>query len=471
MFLFLFGCCGLHALLRWAVSETAGIDDVDQILRAQIWSWGYGPQPPLYTWLTKIFLGTFGYSVFSMLLLKELLILAIYGLVYASTRELTRNHLCALAATALLSANPSIAWEAHRELTHSVLVSACSIATIYFFLRLAPDRWLTYFLFAACSGLGMLAKYNFAILWLALMLGALSVKPLRPLVFNRKMLVALLIGLAICVPHFLWVLQHRELAFSSVHKLKIVPPGDWLPVALGLTKWLEVTLSDVGPLLGVLALVFGKDVTRLAIATPRENLLWRTLFWILLLVTGSIVWFSVSEVRERYVQPLFVWLPVLLLAALRDRVSAGRATTLVALAAAVAIMIVLIAPGRVLLTERLGKNEVLNTPFRKLAQDLKPAVDKADCLLAENHILAGNLRLWFPDKLVVDPEVGPLFPPGARTAVVVWNASNKRELPRDLLQFAQAFTEKTTVEELSPIEELLKYHEHRTIRLGVVSLR
>ena len=148
-----------------------------------------------------------------MLLLKELLILAIYGLVYASTRELTRSHLCALAATALLEANPSIAWEAHRELTHSVLASACSIATIYFFLRLAPDRWLTYFLFAACSGLGMLAKYNFAILWLALMLGALSVKPLRPLLFNRKMLVALLIGLAICVPHFLWVLQTGNLRF------------------------------------------------------------------------------------------------------------------------------------------------------------------------------------------------------------------------------------------------------------------
>src|SRR5262245_2913605 len=73
-FLFVAGCCALHVVLRRLVTETAGIDDVDQVLRAQLWSWGYGPQPPLYTWLTKIFLGMFGYSVASMLLLKEILI-------------------------------------------------------------------------------------------------------------------------------------------------------------------------------------------------------------------------------------------------------------------------------------------------------------------------------------------------------------------------------------------------------------
>jgi len=471
LLLFIIGCCALHALLRWAVSETAGIDDVDQILRAQIWSWGYGPQPPLYTWLTRIFLDTFGYSVLSMLLLKELLILAIYGLVYAATRELTRSHLCALAATALLQANPSIAWEAHRELTHSVLASVCSIGTVYFFLRLTPDRWRSYVLFAACSGLGMLAKYNFAILWLALMLAALSVAPIRPLLFNRKMLVALLIGLAICAPHFIWVWQHQELAFSHLYKLKIAQSGKWLAVAAGLKKWVEVIFLDVGPMLGLLALLFWKGVTRLAVASPRDKLLWRTLFGILVLVTANIVWFSASGVRGRYAQPLFVWLPVLLVAALRDHLSDGRVKVLVALAAVGAIGIVLAAPGRVLLTEPLGKNEILNTPFRKLAERLKPEVDKADCLIAENHILGGNLRLHFPNKLVVAPAFGPLFPTASRTAVVVWDAAKRPVPPRDLLPFAQAFTGKQAFAELSPIEEVLKYHHQRTARLGVMVIR
>jgi hypothetical protein len=45
-FWFVAGCCALHVFLRRLVTETAGIDDVDQVLRAQLWSWGYGPQPP-----------------------------------------------------------------------------------------------------------------------------------------------------------------------------------------------------------------------------------------------------------------------------------------------------------------------------------------------------------------------------------------------------------------------------------------
>ena len=139
-FWFVASCCALHIILRRLVTETAGIDDVDQILRAQLWSWGYGPQPPLYTWLTKIFLGLFGYSVFSLLLLKELLIFSIYALVYAATRQVTQNHICALMAAALLQANPSIAWESHRELTHTVLASVFSTAAIYLFLRLEPRR-------------------------------------------------------------------------------------------------------------------------------------------------------------------------------------------------------------------------------------------------------------------------------------------------------------------------------------------
>src|SRR5689334_3228102 len=68
LFLLLIGYFAAQALLRGLVSEVAGIDDVDQILRAQIWSWGYGPQPPLYTWLTKIFLSVFGYNTFSLAL-------------------------------------------------------------------------------------------------------------------------------------------------------------------------------------------------------------------------------------------------------------------------------------------------------------------------------------------------------------------------------------------------------------------
>jgi hypothetical protein len=136
-----------------------------------------------------------------------------------------------------------------------------------------------------------------------------------------------------------------------------------------------------------------------------------------------------------------------------------------ALSAVVALGVLLAAPGRVLLTEALHKREVLNTPFEKLAADLHPMVNEADCLIAENHTLAGNFRLWFPTKLVVDPEVGPIFKPGPRKTVVIWNAKKQTAPPWDLVQFARRFTGGKNVTKPRTFEELLKYHHEGRICL------
>ncbi|HZR17782.1 MAG TPA: glycosyltransferase family 39 protein [Verrucomicrobiae bacterium] len=461
---------------------------MDQILRAQIWNLGYGPQPPLYTWLTKLFLGAFGYNVLSMLLLKELIIFSIYAVIYAAAHRLTGSHLHAVLATVLLQANFSIAWEAHRELTHTVLLSALAAATVWAFIGLERDRWRPYLVLGICSGLGMLAKYNFALVWLALFLAALSLRDLRPLLFNRKMLVALLLMVALCAPHFIWVARHPVLAFSSVPKLKMATPGDWSSVAQALGKWIMAILAHAGPMVALVALAFVPEMIQrsggqaslpvkrrfelargadLFPSTFQQQLLVRTLLFILILVTANIIIFRVTGVRDRYVQPFFVWLPVLLVGALPRKITARAVRFFLPLAGLGAVVVALVAPGRILLTESLKKNEILNTPFRKLAMDLKSAVERADCIVAENHRVAGNLRLWFPTKLVLDPEVAPLFQPAHRKTLLVWESNSNAQPPTELLRFVRSFNEAAKMDESRTVEELLKYHHVRTIRLGV----
>src|SRR5467141_3647430 len=56
----------LQAISRGLISETLGMDEAEQTLLAQKWSWGYGPQPPLYAWLVIILSKIFGLSSFTM---------------------------------------------------------------------------------------------------------------------------------------------------------------------------------------------------------------------------------------------------------------------------------------------------------------------------------------------------------------------------------------------------------------------
>lgn len=468
----LLGYFGLHVLLRGLVSETAGIDDVDQILRAQIWSWGYGPQPPLYTWLMKVFLGVFGFNIFAVTLLKESLLFASYLLAYANARWLTRSHLCGLAAAAALQLMPSVFWESHRELTNTILASALVLAVIYLFLRLKSDDWRTYALLGVAAGLGILSKYNFLIVYVALMLAALSLKEFRPLALNRKMLLAVLITAAICAPHLLWVWRHPDLAFSSVYKLRILETQSWwISVWAGLKKWSLVIIAHLGPLVLIFYLIFWKSARRVAIKSAEQKLLCNTLVWMLSLVTVSILLFRVTGFRDRYVQPLFIWLPILLVSLVHKELTADRLRVLLGLATAVAGVVLILAPGRLLLTESLKKNELLNTPFRAFARDLRPTLESTSSIVAENHALGGNLRLWYPHKLVVDAEVQALFPRINENCVLVWDATINPTPPKKLLGLAAALAGNEATAQIWSFQEPLKYHRYRTMRVGVAVLK
>ena len=456
---------GLFAVLRSLVSEVAGIDDVDQILRAQFWAWGYGPQPPLYTWLVRIFLGVFGYQIFSMMLLKEFIMFAIYLLTYATARRLTGKHVCGVVAAAALQFDGAICWESHRELTHTVLASAMVLAFIYLFLRLDRQRLSSYIVFGIGAGLGVLSKYNILFVYTAVLLAALSLDTYRPLILTWKTAVAVLIGLAICLPNLWWILHHHDLAFESVFKLKIQQAWGQA-VLVGLTNWVEVLFVQLAPIILPFVLIFWSSLRRVSIRLPEEKLLARTLWWILALGTASIFVFKVTGFRARYLQPVLVWTPVWFVLLIRDYLTPARLKVLLGLSAVIALGILIIAPGRVLLTEKLNKpnhNEVLVTPYRQLARDLAPMVQRADCIIGRDHGIAGNLRLWFPEKLVIDPEVGPLFTPVKGSCVLVWG--DNEQPPAELMKFVQSATGKSNVVDVTHFSEVLKYHHARTFGL------
>src|SRR5689334_3508738 len=113
-FILLLVYLGQHLIFRTFVSESAGIDEAHQLVVGQKLQWGYGPHAPLYTWLMIIFLNVFGWSEFSLTLLRELLLFATYTLTYFNTREITRSHPCVILAALALQFHSSIVWESQQ---------------------------------------------------------------------------------------------------------------------------------------------------------------------------------------------------------------------------------------------------------------------------------------------------------------------------------------------------------------------
>jgi 4-amino-4-deoxy-L-arabinose transferase-like glycosyltransferase len=477
-FLLLLIYFGLQLLFRTLVSEAAGIDEAYQLVLGQKLKWGYGPHAPLYTWLMILFLHVFGGSECSLTLLRELLLFGTYALTYFNARELTRSHACGILAALALQFHPTMVWESQRELTNSIVASTMVLATLLSFLRMRPDRWGAWLAFGFFGGLTLLSKYNAGIFYGAMLLAAISIPGLRKRIFNRRLAVALLVSVAVVAPNAYWAYAHRDLTLSLTYKFGIHESMPWSQsVRTGLRNWIVAVAAHVAPVIAVFAVILWRPIfveRRLRLHSEQERFLWRTLL-IVFAVGIVVVLFKVTEFKDRWLQPLFVALPILLVVAVRDGLNLPRLRMLALSAATVSCFVVLLASGRLYLTEwrtaRRGAHDVLNAPFRQFAADLKTRADNADFILSGTYWVGGNLRFWFPDKHIFSPDLVPPdvnFP--GQKCLMVWNAGQRTVPPQELIEFANAFT--GSDEKFTPtyIEEKWKYHHNKMMRLGVLVL-
>jgi lipopolysaccharide core galacturonosyltransferase RgtB len=463
---------GLHLLFRTAISESVGIDEAHQLVLGQKLQWGYGPHAPLYTWIMIFFLHVFGWSGFALTLFRELLLFSTYSLTYLNARELTRSHACGILAALALQFHPSIVWESQRELTNSIVASTMVLATLLSFLRIRPDRWGAWVAFGFFGGLTLLSKYNAGIFYGAMLVAAVTIPALRTQMLNWKLAVAILVSLVVITPNAYWAYAHRDLTLSLTYKFGIHESMPWLQsVRTGLKNWIVAVAAHIAPVVAVFAVILWRPIfveRCLKLHSDNERFLWRTL----LIVFGIgivVVLFKVTEFKDRWLQPLFVATPILVVVAARDGLNRVRLKTLSVLAAGIACIVVILAPGRLYLTEWRNRRDILNAPFRKLATDLENPAEKADFILSGTYWLGGNLCLWFHDKHIFDSELAPpdINFPGQK-CLIVWNA--EQPVPHKLIEFAKKFT--GSDEALAPtfIQEKWKYHQNKMMCLGVLLL-
>ena len=127
--LVLAGYLGVHLLLRLALSPSLIPDEADLALFSQSLAWGYSEQPPLYSWLVWGAVRLLGLSVFSLTLVRMLVLASVPLALYAAARAVLHDRRLPLLCVFSLFLFPSFAWNAVNYLTHSLLLCAVSLAT------------------------------------------------------------------------------------------------------------------------------------------------------------------------------------------------------------------------------------------------------------------------------------------------------------------------------------------------------
>jgi 4-amino-4-deoxy-L-arabinose transferase-like glycosyltransferase len=404
------------------------LDGAQQLLWTQEYRLGYGLQPPLVSWLLRSLFLVTGVSLAAFALFKEALLLAACVLTWRAARRLSGD-----AATASLAALgplllPQFAYEAHRDLTHTILATALVAAALDALSQAAERRRARDYLWLGlAAGLGLLAKYNVAIFLGALLAAALSLRPWRAALADRRALLSLGVLLAVLLPHGWWWLGggfDAGLATEAQNRLGLSDE----PLVVGRLRDLLHLATTALAFAGPLGLAFAWAVRggpQPGTATPRAGqqdalrlLVRLTLVEVGVVLAATLV-LGVGRHRGRWLLPLFFHLPALAALALAPRMGASGRRRLASLSVVSGIALALAALlGWALLLPVQGRWSRYHVPYAELARRIG-ATDVAN-VLAEDYWGAGCLRLRYPRAAAFGADVPSSTRPRAGRTLVVW---------------------------------------------------
>jgi 4-amino-4-deoxy-L-arabinose transferase-like glycosyltransferase len=249
------GAMAVQAALLAPVGRS---DDLEALLMSQSLDWGYeAKNPPLFYWLAHLateVTGRMPVTVFGLRFFG--LFLAFAGL-YALACRLQPDPLLAGCAGFAVLAMVHFHWYPLFHLTNTVYAMALMPVAVLALFRLeerpGPLGWLG---FGVAIGLGLLARYNFAIVAVALVAAALTLPAWRARLLRPQALLAVAAVLLLVGPHVAWVAEHSVQLRDQVGR-QLVDAADsyGARVAEGSRELLVATLSILAFPLGLLALV------------------------------------------------------------------------------------------------------------------------------------------------------------------------------------------------------------------------
>lgn len=410
------GYFALQAGLRAAAGGAVDLDEGEQLVAAQVLDWGYGPQPPLYTWLQSAVFALTGPGILGVALLKNALLALAYLGVWAAARAAGASARVAAVAVASTLLLPPLLWEAQRALSHSVLAVAATTWTVAVVvsLRRAPQAAG----FAALGLLlaaGLLAKANVAFVAAGLATALLS----EPRSRRSGYLLAVAVAAALLARPALWMLENREAALRHMRKFEIELADPVAAAGSGLGELATATLA----FLALLAVAHGLLIWRRPAAeTPdatadTARFLARAILASLLLVAVAVAASGTTTVKERWLIPILAPVPLAATLWAAGRIDRAAARRLAGLGAALALA----AMVGLQVNLRLGDGDpsYQMAPVPEAARALPEGPRR---VFASSSFIGGNLRLARPELAVLTPKMAtlPVAAPDGRAPIAVW---------------------------------------------------
>ncbi len=196
------------------------LDTIEHLAWASDLQFGYGKHPPLSAWVLEIFYQIFGNQDWAYYLLSQLFVGFSFFVIFIFSQEFLKNKIYSLISILLLE---GIYF--YNFTTPEFNVNVCQIPfwvlTVYYCWKGIEEGNIKYWvLFGAFASLGVLSKYLF--IYLLIAIDIFFIYLIIKKKFDTKSLLSLLSFFIILIPHLVWLVDNDYTTITyAIHRTGI----------------------------------------------------------------------------------------------------------------------------------------------------------------------------------------------------------------------------------------------------------
>ena len=204
--LFLFAHLFAWTLIPSVSNNNLPLDTIEALAWGSNLSWGYNKHPPFSAWSTEVFYQIFGNQDWVYYFLSQIFVVSAFFIVFKFSEDFLKNKTHSLISVLLLE---GIFF--YNFTTPEFNVNVCQLPfwalTVYYCWRgLKQNDITSWLLFGLFAGLGILSKYLF--IYLLIALDVFFIYLIINKKFNFKCLISLISFFIVLLPHLIWLVDN-----------------------------------------------------------------------------------------------------------------------------------------------------------------------------------------------------------------------------------------------------------------------
>ena len=218
--LFLFVHLFIWTLIPSISNNNLPLDTIEALAWGSDLSWGYNKHPPFSAWSAEVFYQIFGNQDWAYYFLSQIFVVSAFFIIFKFSEDFFKNKVHSLISILLLE---GIFF--YNFTTPEFNVNICQLPfwalTVYYCWKgLKQNDITSWFLFGLFAGLGILSKYLF--IYLLIAIDVFFIYLIINKKFNFKCLISLISFFIVLLPHLIWLADNNYITITyALHRTGI----------------------------------------------------------------------------------------------------------------------------------------------------------------------------------------------------------------------------------------------------------